>query len=128
MWANRYEPVVNWSYTDLARHYGMLVVPARPYRPRDKAKVEAGVQLVEWSVLEALRERRFESLGECDAAIRKLLEEINGRPFQQQAGTRWELFEELWCRCLSLHLDHVTSPRSSNPACSSPALGSRSRS
>lgn len=93
--ASRYEPVVNRSYKELARHYGMAVVPARPYRPRDKAKVEAGVQLVERSVLEALRERRFESLGECNAAIGELLEEINGRPFQQRAGTRRELFEEL---------------------------------
>ena len=93
--ANRYEPVVNRSYKELARHYGMAVVPARPYRPRDKAKVEAGVQLVERSVLEALRERRFESLGECNAAIGELLKEINGRSFQQRAGTRRELFEEL---------------------------------
>ena len=93
--ASRYEPVVNRAYKELARHYGMAVVPARPYRPRDKAKVEAGVQLVERSVLEALRARRFESLAECNAAIRELVDEINLRPFQQRDGTRRALFEEL---------------------------------
>ena len=93
--ASRYEPVLNRAYKELARHYGMAVVPARPYRPKDKAKVEAGVQLVERRVLEPLRKRRFESLSECNAAIRGLVDELNARPFQQRDGTRRELFEEL---------------------------------
>ena len=93
--ACRYEPVLNRSYKEMARHYGMAVVPARPYRPKDKAKAEAGVQLVERRVLEALRGRRFESLGECNAALGALLEGVNAQPFQKRPGTRRELFEEL---------------------------------
>ena len=41
-----HEPMVNRTYADLARHYRTAIVPARPYRPRDKAKVEVGVQIV----------------------------------------------------------------------------------
>jgi transposase len=76
-------------------HYGVAVVPARVGRPRDKAKVEVGVQIVERWVLARLRERTFFSLAELNAAIRELLGPLNDRPFQKLPGSRRELFERL---------------------------------
>lgn len=93
--ACRYEPVLNRSYKELARHYGVAVVPARPFRPKDKAKVEKCVQLVEQSLLEALRHERFTSLGELNKAIAALLPVLNGKPFQKRPESRRQLFEEL---------------------------------
>ena len=78
--ADRYEPDLNPSYHDLARHYGVAVLPARVRRPRDKAKAEVAVQVVERWILAALRHRRFFSLAELNAAIAKLLERLNTRP------------------------------------------------
>jgi len=77
-----YEPMVNRTYADLARHYGTAIVPARPYRPRDKAKVEVGVQVVGRWILARLRHRRFFALAELNAAIRALLDEVNNRPMR----------------------------------------------
>ena len=59
-----YEPTVNRTYADLARHYGTAIVPARPYKPRDKAKVEVGVQVVGRWILARQRHRRFVSLAD----------------------------------------------------------------
>ena len=67
--AHRYEPVLNASYAEMAAHYGTAVIPARPRKPRDKAKVEAGVLVVERWVLAALRNRTFFSLAEANRAI-----------------------------------------------------------
>ncbi len=93
--ANRYEPEPNRTYQALAEHYGCAVLPARPRKPRDKAKVEAGVQLVERWILARLRHRRFYSLTELNAAIRELLEDLNNRPFQKLEGSRRSWFETL---------------------------------
>jgi transposase len=93
--ANRYEPEPNRTYQALAEHYGCAVLPARPRKPRDKAKVEAGVQLVERWILARLRNRRFFSLAELNAAIRGLLEDLNNRPFQKLEGSRRSWFELL---------------------------------
>lgn len=93
--ASRYEPQVNRSYREMARHYGLAVLPARPSRPRDKAKAEAGVQVVERSLLEPLRHRRFASLAELNAALAERLPELNGKRFQKREGTRAQLLEEL---------------------------------
>ena len=68
-----YEPLVNRTYADMARHYGTTVIPARPYKARDKAKVEVGVQVVQRWILARLRHRRFFSLAELNSAIRALL-------------------------------------------------------
>lgn len=92
---HRYEAIVNESYLDMASHFGVAVLPARPYRPRDKAKVEAGVLLVERWVLARLRHRRFYSLGELNLAIRELLEIVNNRPFKKMPGSRRSVFEEI---------------------------------
>jgi transposase len=91
--ACRYEPDLNRSYQEMAAHYGVAVVPARPRKPRDKAKVEVGVQIVERWILAALRQRRFTSLGELNQAIAALLERLNRRPFRRRSGSRLSLFE-----------------------------------
>src|SRR5438132_7407973 len=93
--ASFYEPVVNRTYADLARHYRTAIVPARPYRPRDKAKVEVGVQIVGRWILARLRNRRFFSLASLNEAIHALLVELNDRPLRSWGRSRCELFEEL---------------------------------
>lgn len=91
----RYEPDLNRTYHDMATHYGVAVMPARPYKPRDKAKVESGVQVVQRWIVAALRHRRFFSLGELNEAMGNLLERLNNRPFRKRSGTRASLFESL---------------------------------
>ncbi len=91
----RYEPGVNRTYEEMAQHYGVAVVPARPRKPRDKAKAEAGVLLVERWILAALRKRTFFSLGEVNEAIAELLDRLNERPFRKREGSRRTLFETL---------------------------------
>ena len=93
--ACRYEPDLNRTYYELAMHYGVGVLPTRPYRPRDKAKVEAGVLVVERWIVAALRHRKFFSLTELNQSIRELLEKLNQRPFRKRPGCRASLFQEL---------------------------------
>jgi transposase len=87
-----YEPELNPTYNDLAVHYGVGILPARPYHARDKAKVEAGVQVVQRWVLAALRKRQFFSLAELNEAIGELTDKLNRRPFRKLPGTREELY------------------------------------
>jgi transposase len=79
--AHRYEPDANPTYQDMATHYGVAVLPARVRHPRDKAKVEAGVLVVERWILAVLRHRTFFSLAELNTAIRELLERLNALSF-----------------------------------------------
>ncbi|MDN5939296.1 MAG: IS21 family transposase [Salinisphaera sp.] len=90
---SRYEPELNPSYQDLAEHYGVAVLPARVRKPRDKAKVEGGVLIVERTILARLRNMTFFSLAELNHAIAALLTELNTRPFQQREGSRQSLFD-----------------------------------
>jgi transposase len=91
-----YEPQVNRTYAEMAAHYGTAVLPARPYRPRDKAKVEAAVLVVERWILARLRHRQFYSLAELNAAIAELLRRLNeDRPIRRLGVTRRQLLEEL---------------------------------
>lgn len=76
-------------------HYGVGVLPARPRKPRDKAKVEAAVLLAERWILAALRHRQFFSLADLNRAIRELLDQLNQRPFKKREGSRRSLFQEL---------------------------------
>src|SRR4051794_9721465 len=93
--ASFYDPVVNRSYHELARHYGTGVVPTRVRRPRDKASAEKGVQVVETRVLAALRNRVFFTLDQANAAIRELIAAVNARPLTTaRTLTRRRLFEE----------------------------------
>ena len=90
-----YDPELNPSYRELAVHYGTAVVPARPYRPKDKAKAEAGVLLVERWVLARLRNQRFFSLSELNAQISELMLRLNRRPFKKLPGCRESAFIEM---------------------------------
>jgi transposase len=91
-----YEPQVNRTYADMAAHYDTAILPARPRRPRDKAKVEAAVLIVERWLLGRLRHRRFYSLAELNAAIGELLRQLNEeRPIRRLGVTRRTLLEEL---------------------------------
>ena len=93
--ADRYEPLANRTALDFAAHYATVILPARPYKPRDKAKVEVGVQVVERWILARLRHRRFYSLAELNAAIAELLAELNERAFKKLPGSRRSAFEAL---------------------------------
>jgi len=94
--ADRYEPKENETYQEMAEHCGTVVLPARPYKPRDKAKVEVGVQVVQRWILGRLRTRTFFSLAELNAAIRVLLEDLNRRPFRKmKEHSRRSLYEML---------------------------------
>lgn len=93
--ACRYEPELNPAYQQLASHYGIAVLPARPYKPKDKAKAEVGVQLVERWILAKLRHHTFFSLTELNQSIRTLLTELNEKPFKQWPGHRRDWFERL---------------------------------
>jgi transposase len=93
--AHRYEPDVNRSYADMAGHYGVAILPARPVKPRDKAKAEVGVQVVERWILARLRNRSFFSLAELNGAIAELLPMLNERAFKKLPGSRRSLFEQL---------------------------------
>jgi len=91
----RYEPALHRTYEELAAYYGTVVIPARSWEARDKAKVEEAVQNAERRILAVLRHQTFFSLAELNAAIRKALDDLNQRPFQKMPGCRAELFAEL---------------------------------
>ena len=93
--AHRYDPDLNPTYHNFAMHYGFGVVPARPYKPRDKAKVENAVQVAQRWIIAALRHRKFFSLEEPNQAIRELLDQLNHRPFRKRDGSRASVFEAL---------------------------------
>jgi transposase len=93
--AHRYEPEINPAYQDFAEHYGVAILPTRVRKPRDKAKVETGVLVVERWILARLRNHTFFSLGDLNATIRGLLERLNTRPFKKLAGSRRSRFEDL---------------------------------
>src|ERR1700758_903170 len=90
-----YEPMVNRTYADLARHYGTAIVPARPYKARDKAKVEVGVQVVQRWILARLRHQRFFSLAELNSAIHALLVQLNDRLMRGWGTTRRALHQQV---------------------------------
>jgi len=92
---DRVEPEINATYAEVGAHYGTAVVPARPRKPRDKAKAEAAVLIVQRWILACLRNRRFFSLEELNAAIWELLERLNTRPFKKLEGCRRSAFEAL---------------------------------
>jgi transposase len=92
---HRYEPEIAAGYADLAAHYNTAIIPARVRKPRDKAKVEAGVLHAYRHILAPLRNRVFFSLGELNEAIRTRVEVLNERPFKKMSGSRKSVFVEL---------------------------------
>jgi transposase len=90
--ACHYEPELNPTYAAMASHYGICILPARPARPRDKAKVENGVLIAKRWILAVLRHRTFYCLAEMNAAIGELLERLNNRPLRKLQQSRRQLF------------------------------------
>jgi transposase len=93
--ASFYDPEINRTYGAMASHYGVGVLPARPYKPRDKAKVEAGVRFAQTYILGRLRRLTFFSLAECNAAIALAMQRMNDRPMRKLGVSRSELFEKI---------------------------------
>ena len=90
-----HDPEINAAYAALGKHYGTAIIPARAGKPRDKAKVEVGVQIAQRWILARLRNRTFFSLEELNEAIAELLEDMNGRPFAKLEGCRRTAFESI---------------------------------
>lgn len=90
-----WEPEINDTFAEMGQHYGTAIVPARPRRPKDKSKVEVGVQVAQRWLLGRLRNRRFFSLEELNEAIAELLEDLNTRPFKKLEGCRRSMFESI---------------------------------
>jgi transposase len=90
-----YDPALNRTYGDMASHYGVAIIPARPRKPRDKPKAELSVLLAQRWILARLRHQRFFSLKEANRAIAALLVEANNKKFKKLTGSRRSVFEEL---------------------------------
>ena len=91
-----YEPDLNPTYQEFAAHYRVAVMPTRPRKPRDKAKVESAVQVVQRWIVMRLRHRRFFSVAQINEAIRELLVYLNNRPFRKRREeSRASLFAKL---------------------------------
>jgi transposase len=90
--ASFYDPEINRTYARLAAHYGFSVLPTRPAKPKDKAKVEAGVRFAQTYILGRLRNLTFYSLAEANAAIRAMLERLNGHVMRRLGVNRQHLF------------------------------------
>ena len=108
---DRYDPGLNRTYAEMASHYGTAILAARPRRPKDKAKVEVAVQIAQRWVLARLRNQRFFSLAELNAAIGVLVVELNARQMRGFGASRAELFAE------------IDSPKLSNGVGSGPLIG-----
>ena len=93
--ASFYDPEINRTYGAMAAHYSVGILPARPRRPRDKAKVEAGVRFAQTYILGRLRHLTFFSLAECNAAIALVMQRMNERPMRNLGLSRRELFETI---------------------------------
>ena len=92
---DKYEPEINPEFNDFARHYNTTILPARPYKPKDKALVEGAVRIVYSWIFARLRNEVFFSLEELNRAIREMLVEYNSRPLQKLKISRRELFLEV---------------------------------
>ena len=99
--ASFYDPDINPTYLDMANHYGTAIIPARVKKPKDKAKVEVAVQVVERWILARIRNRQFFSLRQLNEVIAELLNELNNKPFQRLPGSRKSAFEGMEHSALS---------------------------
>lgn len=90
-----WDPEINRSFAEMARHYNVAVLPTRVRKPKDKAKVESGVQNVQRRILAALRNREFFSLQELNEAILEETKKMNQRPMQLTGISRYELFKKI---------------------------------
>ncbi|MCY9829194.1 IS21 family transposase [Vibrio chagasii] len=93
--ADCHSPILNESYRKLAQHYGVAVMPARPYKPKDKAKAENAVLIVERWIMMRLRHQVFYTMAELNLAIRKLMHDLNQREMKQLGVNRHDLFNKV---------------------------------
>ncbi len=93
--AHLYEPQINATYQEMAHHYHTAIIPARVRKPKDKAKVEAGVKVVQEWILARLRNQTFFSLTDLNVDITDLLTNLNNEPFEKLEGSRKSLFDTL---------------------------------
>lgn len=100
--SNRYEPILNETFLDFSEHYGTTIIPARPYKPRDKALVEGVVKILYSRIYATLRNQTFSSLPSLNELIWKCLEQHNKTKLTNKNHSRWDLFEELEAPTLSL--------------------------
>ena len=110
--ACRYEPLLHASYQEMAAHYGTVILPARPRRPRDKAKAETAVLIAERQLLAALRDQKFFHVEALNLALRARLDQVNSQPFQKLEGSRESWFEPSCCPC---QLSPMKSPSGRRP-------------
>ena len=102
----RYEPEVNRTYADLAAHYGAVIIPARPRKPRDKALVETSVLVAQRWILARLRDQTFFELGALNRAIRVLLDELNDRPLKKLGVSRRALYVLAHWKLCRVNIDY----------------------
>lgn len=93
--ACKYDPDLNPTYQQMAAHYNVTILPARPLKPTDKAKAEHGVLIVERWIMSVLRHEVFYSLSQLNHRIKELLLRMNNKPFQKISGTRSSLFDSI---------------------------------
>ena len=93
--ACKYEPDLNPTYQQMAEYYNTAIIPARPYKPKDKAKVEVGVQIVERWILAALRNKKFFTLSQLNTDIKILLKKLNDKPLKKLPGSRQSTFIQI---------------------------------
>lgn len=86
---------LNESYADMGRHYGVAIVPARPYKPQDKSKAELGVKGIQRWILMKLRRRTFFDVNELNDAISSLLDDYNNKVIRRLGKNRSDLFVQL---------------------------------
>ena len=92
--ADYHDPVANRTYAEMAKHYGIAIIPARVKKPKDKAPAEKGVQIAEYRIIAKLRNRQFHGFDELWVAVREELEIVNQAPFKQLPGSRMSVFRE----------------------------------
>ena len=92
---SKYEAIINEEFSNFAEHYGIVVLPARVYKPRDKSLVEGAVKLIYRSIYARLEGRKFGDLESLNAAIRSALEIHNNKPFSGRTYSRREQFEDI---------------------------------
>ena len=93
--ASKYEGIANRTFRELALHYGAVLNPTRPYRPKDKAMVERVVDLVYEQIYFPIRDEVFPSRYHFSERIRTLLDALNDRPYKQLGCSRRELFTSI---------------------------------
>jgi transposase len=93
--ADYYEPGINKTYHDFAKHYGTAIIPARPDKPKDKSKVENAVLQVQRRALAVLRNQKFFSIAELNIKLKELMEALNKRIMKIYSKSRWDLYIEL---------------------------------